>query len=76
MSRAVFARRFREKVGATPVDYLTPWRMTLAAELLVNDRERFCEWRNRSITGRSTRSTRHSSARWAARRGVTPLLLK
>ena len=31
MSRSVFAERFREKVGETPMVYLTRWRMTLAA---------------------------------------------
>lgn len=34
MSRTVFARRFREKMGETPVAYLTRWRMMLAAERL------------------------------------------
>ncbi|MGH0364886.1 AraC family transcriptional regulator [Sinorhizobium meliloti] len=34
MSRTVFARRFREKAGETPVAYLTRWRMMLAAERL------------------------------------------
>jgi AraC-like DNA-binding protein len=33
-SRAAFARRFGEVVGATPMGYLTAWRMTVAAELL------------------------------------------
>ena len=35
MSRAVFALRFREKVGETPIAYLTRWRMLLAAEQLL-----------------------------------------
>ncbi len=34
MSRSVFALRFRETVGATPMEYLTRWRMLLAAERL------------------------------------------
>ena len=34
MSRSVFARRFRERVGETPIAYLTRWRMMLAAERL------------------------------------------
>lgn len=33
-SRATFARRFSERVGETPVAYLTRWRMRLAAKLL------------------------------------------
>ncbi|UES60030.1 AraC family transcriptional regulator (plasmid) [Roseibium aggregatum] len=39
MSRTVFARRFREKTGETPVAYLTRWRMMLAAERLVSGSE-------------------------------------
>ncbi len=36
MSRSVFALRFREIVGATPMEYLTRWRMLLAADRLQN----------------------------------------
>ena len=36
MSRSVFALRFREMVGATPMEYLTRWRMVLAADRLQN----------------------------------------
>jgi AraC-like DNA-binding protein len=36
MSRSVFAQRFRETVGATPLEYLTRWRMLLAADRLKN----------------------------------------
>lgn len=36
MSRSVFALRFREIVGTTPMEYLTRWRMYLAAERLKN----------------------------------------
>lgn len=34
MSRSAFAARFKEKVGHTPLDYLTQWRMFRAAVLL------------------------------------------
>jgi AraC-like DNA-binding protein len=34
MSRSVFALRFRETVGTTPMEYLTRWRMLLAADRL------------------------------------------
>ena len=34
MSRSVFALRFREIVGTTPMEYLTRWRMLLAADRL------------------------------------------
>ena len=35
-SRAVFALRFREHLGRTPLQYLTQWRMHCAEELLAN----------------------------------------
>jgi AraC-like DNA-binding protein len=34
MSRSVFALRFKETVGTTPMEYLTRWRMLLAADRL------------------------------------------
>lgn len=34
MSRATFARRFREEMGKTPMEYLTGWRMALAQSLI------------------------------------------
>ncbi len=34
MSRATFARRFRELMGKTPLDYLTDWRITVAQALM------------------------------------------
>jgi AraC-like DNA-binding protein len=36
MSRSVFALSFRETVGSTPMEYLTRWRMLLAADRLKN----------------------------------------
>ncbi|MCI0755522.1 AraC family transcriptional regulator [Teichococcus vastitatis] len=39
MSRSVFARRFRERVGEPPMAYVTRWRMMRAAERLVTSRE-------------------------------------
>jgi AraC-like DNA-binding protein len=34
MSRTAFARQFRLTAGATPMDYLTRWRMTIAQNLM------------------------------------------
>jgi AraC-like DNA-binding protein len=34
LSRAAFARAFREALGQAPMQYLTEWRMTLARDLL------------------------------------------
>ncbi len=39
MSRSVFALRFRETVGATPMEYLARWRMLLATDRLKNSSE-------------------------------------
>lgn len=38
MSRAVFARRFTEVSGLTPIAYLTKWRISRAADLLSEGR--------------------------------------
>lgn len=37
VSRSMLAKRFPELVGEPPLTYLTRWRMTLAADLLVQD---------------------------------------
>ncbi len=39
MSRSVFAQRFAEVIGATPIDYLTRWRMVLAEQMLHDPRQ-------------------------------------
>jgi AraC-like DNA-binding protein len=36
MSRSTFALRFKETVGKSPMEYLTRWRMMLAAGRLMN----------------------------------------
>lgn len=36
MSRSIFALKFKETVGATPMEYLTRWRMLLAGDRLKN----------------------------------------
>jgi AraC-like DNA-binding protein len=37
LSRAAFARTFREALGQAPMQYLTEWRMTLARDHLRGD---------------------------------------
>ena len=39
MSRSIFTQRFREKVGETPIAYLTRWRMMVAGERLASGRD-------------------------------------
>lgn len=38
MSRTRFAEYFRTRIGRTPIDYLTVWRMTVARQLLARGR--------------------------------------
>jgi AraC-like DNA-binding protein len=43
MSRSIFALRFKEIVGATPMEYLTRWRMLLAGDRLKNSDDSISE---------------------------------
>ncbi|CDG51185.1 MULTISPECIES: AraC family transcriptional regulator [Halomonadaceae] len=39
MSRSAFAQKFRETIGASPMEYVTRWRMMLAGERLENSQD-------------------------------------
>ena len=39
MSRSIFALKFKQTVGTTPMEYLTRWRMLLAGDRLTNSRD-------------------------------------
>lgn len=39
MSRSTFALKFKTRVGASPMEYLTRWRMLLAGDRLANSRD-------------------------------------
>lgn len=39
MSRSIFALKFKETVGTTPMEYLTNWRMLLAGDRLENSKD-------------------------------------
>ncbi|KGE06254.1 AraC family transcriptional regulator [Burkholderia gladioli] len=43
MSRTTFALQFKKLVGLSPMDYLTRWRMTLAANRLMQSRDSVAE---------------------------------
>jgi AraC-like DNA-binding protein len=43
MSRSIFALKFKERAGATPMEYLTRWRMLLAGDRLKNSDDSICE---------------------------------
>ena len=40
MSRSTFAHRFKQLVGASPMEYLTRWRMLVAGDRLRNSSEK------------------------------------
>lgn len=43
MSRTIFAQKFKQTVGLSPINYLTRWRMMLAADRLTNSRDSISE---------------------------------
>jgi AraC-like DNA-binding protein len=43
MSRSIFAVKFKQKVAASPMEYLTRWRMLLAADRLKSSRDSISE---------------------------------
>ena len=43
MSRTAFAVTFKERVGLSPMDYLTRWRMMQAADRLISTRQSLAE---------------------------------
>ena len=43
MSRSTFALRFKQTVGASPMEYLTRWRMLLAADRMANTSDSISE---------------------------------
>lgn len=59
MSRSLFARRFREKVGESPIDHLTRWRMMRASEQLITTKAAVieiaisCGYQNESSFGKA-----------------------
>ena len=69
MSRTGFAQLFKEKVGRPPMDYLTHWRMTLAAKRLKEPKESVSSvasavgYKSESAFSAAFRRTRDSSPR-------------
>ncbi len=69
MSRSVFAQRFRQTVGTTPLEYLTRWRMLLAAERLRTSAEAVSAiagalgYRSESAFGKAFRKVMRASPR-------------
>jgi AraC-like DNA-binding protein len=78
MSRTTFAERFRETVGATPLEYLTRWRMQLAGDRLRHSHDsvgalaRLVGYDSESAFGAAFKRVMGASPR-AYRRQVSPL---
>jgi AraC-like DNA-binding protein len=76
MSRSVFALHFRETVGATPMEYLTRWRMLLAADRLKNSSDGLCAiaqslgYESESAFGKAFRRVMGCSPRQYTRAGA------
>lgn len=43
MSRSIFALKFKQKVGVSPMEYLTRWRMLLAGDRIANTSDSISE---------------------------------
>jgi len=81
MSRSVFALRFRETVGTTPMEYLTRWRMLLAADRLKNSSDSLSGiaqslgYESESAFGKAFRRVMGCSPRQYTRSSTPPPLL-
>lgn len=79
MSRSVFALRFKETVGATPMEYLTRWRMMLAGERLkssgdsIGEIARSLGYESESAFGKAFRRVMECSPRQYSRGAGAPL---
>jgi AraC-like DNA-binding protein len=75
MSRSIFAQRFKETVGATPMEYLARWRMLLAGERLRSSGESIASiasslgYESESAFGKAFRRVMGASPRRYSREG-------
>ena len=81
MSRSVFAQRFRDKVGTTPMEYLTRWRMLRAGDRLKHSGDSLSHiaeslgYESESAFGKAFRRVMGSSPkRYSRANGVAPHL--
>ena len=69
MSRSAFAERFKATVGATPMEYLTRWRMLRAGDRLRNSQDSLAQiagslgYESESAFGKAFRRTMGRSPR-------------
>jgi AraC-like DNA-binding protein len=71
VSRATLARRFSRVVGQPPMEYLTEWRLTLAADLILDPAETLGRSPARSATDPRTPSVPPSSVSAASGPAIT-----
>jgi len=81
MSRSVFAQKFKETVGSSPMEYLTRWRMLLAGDRLTNSGDSISAiasslgYESESAFGKAFRRVMGCSPRQHSRaKNVTPAL--
>jgi AraC-like DNA-binding protein len=78
MSRSIFALRFKETVGKTPMEYLTRWRMLLAGDRLQNSDDSLSAialslgYESESAFGKAFRRVMGCSPRRYSHGGTTP----
>ncbi len=78
MSRSIFALRFKTTVGATPMEYLTRWRMLLAGDRLMNSDDSISViasslgYESESAFGKAFKRVMGCSPRQHSRRGSNP----
>jgi AraC-like DNA-binding protein len=79
MSRSIFALRFKETVGSTPMEYLTRWRMMLAGDRLLNSGDSIGEiasslgYESESAFGKAFKRLMLCSPRQYARHRCSPI---
>ena len=78
MSRSIFALKFKQTVGATPMEYLTRWRMLLAGDRLKNSDDSISAialslgYESESAFGKAFRRVMGASPRQYSRNGSSP----
>ena len=82
MSRSIFALKFKQTVGTTPMEYLTRWRMMLAADRLKESGDTIYAIASALGYESESASVKHSNESWVFRRAsmggaeACPLQLK
>jgi len=69
MSRSTFALKFKQTAGESPMEYLTRWRMLLAADRLASSSDSISSSRRRLATNPKATSAQPSRGSWAVRHG-------